>query len=195
MKIMDFLCPEAITVDLKAQDKKAAIAELTELLVKSKKVKKAPDVMETVMEREKLGSTGIGQGVAIPHGKTDAVPEQIGALGISQKGVEFNSLDGEPVYVIFMLVGPEEVAGQHLKALSRISRLFKDRFFRQALRDAKNVEEVVKIIEQEDPRKPLSDSKIVSILQREGLELARRTIAKYREELKIPTSNQRKVLY
>lgn len=150
MKIMDFLCPEAITIDLKAQDKKSSIGELVELLHKAKKIKKTNEVIETVLEREKLGSTGIGQGVAIPHGKTDSVAEQIGALGISQKGVEFNSLDGEPVYLIFFLVGPAEVAGQHLKALSRISRLFKDKFFRQALREAKSVDEVIKIIRQED---------------------------------------------
>jgi PTS system nitrogen regulatory IIA component len=150
MKIMDFLCPEAITINLNATDKKGAITELVDQLQKTKKIKKNADVIETVLEREKLGSTGIGQGVAIPHGKTDAVAEQIGALGISQKGVEFNSLDGEPVHLIFLLVGPVEVAGQHLKALSRISRLFKDKFFRQALREAKSVEEVVKIIQQED---------------------------------------------
>jgi PTS system nitrogen regulatory IIA component len=150
MKIMDFLCPDAISIDLKAQDKKGAITELVDMLAKAKKVKKPAEVIETVMEREKLGSTGIGQGVAIPHGKTDTVTEQIGALGISQKGVEFNSLDGEPVHLIFFLIGPTEVAGQHLKALSRISRLFKDKFFRQALREARSVEDVVKIIEQED---------------------------------------------
>jgi PTS system nitrogen regulatory IIA component len=150
MKIMDFLSPEAITIDLKAQDKKTAITDLVEMLHKAKKVKKTNEVIETILEREKLGSTGIGQGVAIPHGKTDTMTEQVGALGISQKGVEFNSLDGEPVHIIFVLVGPVEVAGQHLKALSRISRLFKDKFFRQALREAKSVEEVIKIIEQED---------------------------------------------
>ncbi len=150
MKIMDFLSRDAITLDLKAQDKKQAIAELVELLRANKKIKKTDEIIETVMERERLGSTGIGQGVAIPHGKTDALSEQVGALGISQKGVEFNSLDGEPVYIIFLLVGPVEVAGQHLKALSRISRLFKDKFFRQSLRDAKKEDEVVKIIEQED---------------------------------------------
>ena len=87
--------------------------------------------------------------MAIPHGKTDSVTDQIGALAISQKGVEFNSLDGEPVYIIFLLIGPVEM-GQHLKALSRISRLFKDKFFRQAMRDAKTKEDVIKIIEQED---------------------------------------------
>lgn len=150
MKIMDFLCPEAITIDLKTQDKKSAITELVELLHKAKKIKKTSEVIETVLEREKLGSTGIGQGVAIPHGKTDSVTEQIGALGISQKGVEFNSLDGEPVHLIFFLIGPTEVAGQHLKALSRISRLFKDKFFRQAMREAKSVDEIIKIIKQED---------------------------------------------
>lgn len=150
MKIMEFLCADAITLDLEAQSKKEAIIEIVDLLQKCKKIKKAPEVIDTVLEREKLGSTGIGQGVAIPHGKTDSVEEQTGALAISQKGVEFNSLDGEPVYIIFLLIGPVEVAGQHLKALSRISRLFKDKFFRQALRDAKTKEDIIKIIERED---------------------------------------------
>ncbi|MCL1972775.1 MAG: PTS sugar transporter subunit IIA [Endomicrobia bacterium] len=150
MKIMDFLSPDVITVDLKATDKKSAIVELVEMLKSTKKVKKTDEIIEVVLEREKLGSTGIGQGVAIPHGKTDVLQEQVGALGISRKGIEFNSLDGEPVHIIFLLVGPVEVAGQHLKALSRISRLFKDKFLRQAIRDAKTKEEIVKIIQQED---------------------------------------------
>lgn len=150
MKVMDFLCSEAMILDLKSQDKKSAITELVESLQKSKKIKKAQEVIDAVLEREKLGSTGIGQGVAIPHGKTDSVPEQVGVLGISQKGVEFNSLDGEPVHLIFLLVGPVEVAGQHLKALARISRLFKDKFFRQNLKEAKSAADIVKIIQQED---------------------------------------------
>ena len=150
MKIMDFLCQDAITVDLKSTDKKSAIVELAELLKQTKKVKKIDEIINVVLDREKLGSTGIGQGVAIPHGKTDALTEQVGVLGISQRGIEFNSLDGEPVHILFLLVGPAEVAGQHLKALSRISRLFKDKFLRQAIRDAKTKEEVIKIIQQED---------------------------------------------
>lgn len=145
MKIMDFLNADAITVDLQATDKKSAIVELVEVLKSTKKVKKTDEIIEVVLEREKLGSTGIGQGVAIPHGKTDVLQEQVGALGISRKGIEFNSLDGEPVHIVFLLVGPVEVAGQHLKALSRISRLFKDKFLRQAIRDAKTKEEIVKI--------------------------------------------------
>jgi len=150
MNIMDFLCKDAITVDLKAQNKKDAIIELIELLKESKKIKKTDEIIDVVLEREKLGSTGIGQGVAIPHGKTDVLSEQVGVLGISKKGIEFNSLDGELVYIIFLLVGPVEVTGQHLKALSRISRLFKDKFLRQAIKDAETKEDVVKIIQQED---------------------------------------------
>ena len=123
MNIMDFLCKDAITLDLKAQNKKDAIIELIELLKESKKIKKTDEIIDVVLERENLGSTGVGHGVAIPHGKTDVLSEQVGVLGISKKGIEFNSLDGEPVYIIFLLVGPVEVTGQHLKALSRISRL------------------------------------------------------------------------
>jgi len=150
MRIMEFLCPEAIVIDLKATDKKAAIKELVDSLAKTNKIKDSNEITKTILEREKLGSTGIGQGVALPHGKTDAVKEQIGVIGISSNGVEFNSLDGEPVYLIFLLVGPLDAAGQHLKALARITRLFKDKFFRQALRDAKTVKDVVGIIEKED---------------------------------------------
>jgi PTS system nitrogen regulatory IIA component len=150
MKIMDFLSPDAITVDLKASDKKSAIVELVEILKSTKKTKKTDEIIEVILEREKLGSTGIGQGVAIPHGKTDVLQEQVGVLGISRKGIEFNSLDGEPVHIVFLLVGPVEIAGQHLKALSRISRLFKDKFLRQAIKDAASANEIVKIIQQED---------------------------------------------
>ena len=137
MNIMDFLCKDAITLD-------------HELLKESKKIKKTDEIIDVVLERENLGSTGVGHGVAIPHGKTDVLSEQVGVLGISKKGIEFNSLDGEPVYIIFLLVGPVEVTGQHLKALSRISRLFKDKFLRQAIKDAQTKEDVVKIIQQED---------------------------------------------
>ncbi|MDR3049036.1 MAG: PTS sugar transporter subunit IIA [Elusimicrobiota bacterium] len=150
MKIMELLSPESIIADLKATDKKSAIVELVEILKSAGKVKKSDEIIEVVLEREKLGSTGIGQGVAIPHGKTDAISEQSGVLGISKKGIEFNSLDGELVNIIFLLVGPVEVAGQHLKALSRISRLFKDKFLRQAIKDAASVEDIIKIIQQED---------------------------------------------
>ncbi|MFN3966383.1 MAG: PTS sugar transporter subunit IIA [Endomicrobiia bacterium] len=150
MKISDFLCEKAVTLNLQSRDKKGAIAELVELLYKEKKVKDPAKAINSIMEREKLGTTGVGQGVAIPHGRTDTVDELVGAFGISKQGVEFESLDGEPVYLIFLLLSPVESAGHHLRALSRVSRLFKDKFFRQALMDSKSVEEVLKIIHQED---------------------------------------------
>lgn len=150
MKILDFLCREAISADLASTTKKEVITELVELLAKAKKVKNTPEIVKILMEREQLGSTGIGQGVAIPHGKTEAVNEIVAAFGVSKKGIEFEALDGEPVYLVFLLLAPTEAAGTHLKALAKISRFLKDKFFRQALKEVKSPEEVVKIIEEED---------------------------------------------
>jgi PTS system nitrogen regulatory IIA component len=150
MKIMDFLDQDAIIVDLKSTDKKSAIIELVDVLKVTRKIRKTNEIVNAIWEREKLGSTGIGQGVAIPHGKIDILQEQIGVLGLSRRGIDFNSLDGEPVNIIFLLVGPIELAEQHLKALSRISRLLKDKFLRQAIRDTLTKEEIVKIIQHED---------------------------------------------
>lgn len=150
MKVLEFLDRSAISLDLKSSAKQEAIAELCQLLQSSGKIKDSSTVLTALMEREKLGSTGIGQGVAIPHGKSDSTPSLIGALGISRKGVQFESLDGEPVYVIFMLVAPNDSSGQHLKALARVSRLLKDKFFRQAIKEAKLPEDIEKIIKEED---------------------------------------------
>ncbi|GHT54731.1 PTS sugar transporter subunit IIA [Endomicrobiia bacterium] len=151
MNIMDiFLNQSTIIVDLKSTDKKSIIIELIDVLKNTRKLGKSDEIINAVLEREKLGSTGIGQGVAIPHGKTDVLDKQIGVLGISRNGVEFNSLDGELVHIIFVLVGPAEVAEQHLKALSRISKLFRNKFLREDIIKAKTVEEVVEIIEKED---------------------------------------------
>jgi len=150
MKIMDFLDRDAIIVDLKSTDKKSTIIELVDVLKVTKKIRKTNEIVNAIWEREKLGSTGIGQGIAIPHGKIDILQEQIGVLGLSRRGIDFNSLDGEPANIIFLLVGPIELAEQHLKALSRISRLLKDKFLRQAIRDTLTKEEIVKIIQHED---------------------------------------------
>ncbi len=150
MKVLEFLDKSTISLDLKSTTKKEAIAELCQLLTTNSKIKDSEAVLTSLMEREKLGSTGIGQGVAIPHGKSDATPALVGALGISRRGVEFESLDGEPVHVIFMLVAPNDSSGQHLKALARVSRLLKDKFFRQAIKEAKKPEDIEKIIREED---------------------------------------------
>lgn len=154
MKISEFLRDKAMTVALKATDKAGVIRELVQLLVRAGEVK-GTDVdrfVEILMAREALGSTGIGQGVGIPHGKSNCVNELVGAFGISPRGVNFDSLDGEPAYLFFLLVAPETAAGPHLKALARISRLLKDKFFRDSLREAKDERAVLRIIQQEDQK-------------------------------------------
>lgn len=150
MKVLEFLDKSNICLDIKSATKRDAIAELCRSLQASGKIQDAETVIAAMMEREKLGSTGIGQNVAIPHCKSDTTPSLVGALGVSRRGVEFESLDGEPVNVIFLLVAPNDSSGQHLKALARVSRLLKDKFFRQAVKDAKNSDDIEKVIREED---------------------------------------------
>src|SRR4051812_3357493 len=103
LKVLDFLDPSAIVVDLSATHKKGVLEELTDLLAKSGKIKDSKMAIDILMEREKLGSTGIGQGIAIPHAKTDQTKEIAAAFGLSRRGVNFDALDGEPVYIFFLL--------------------------------------------------------------------------------------------
>jgi PTS system nitrogen regulatory IIA component len=150
LRVLDFLKPSAVTIDLTATTKKGVLEELVAMLAKDNKIKDPKATLEVLMEREKLGSTGIGQGIAIPHAKTDQANDVVAAFGLSRRGVQFDSLDGDPVYIIFLLVAPPDAAGLHLKALARISRLLKDKFFRQSLRDVKDPAEILKIIREED---------------------------------------------
>ncbi len=155
MNIMGFLDERAVSTDVKSQNKEDVIRELVELLVNagSIKDKDVGKLVQTLLKRESLGSTGIGQGVAIPHGKTDCVSKLVAAFGISRSGVNFDSLDGEPVYLFFLLVAPEDSAGPHLKALARISRLLKEKYFRDSLRAAGDEKTLIKIIREEDERR------------------------------------------
>jgi nitrogen PTS system EIIA component len=154
LKITEFLLTKAISADLKSTTKPEVISELIELLISSgaleKKHKKK--VFEILMAREALGSTAIGQGIAIPHGKSDSVKKLVGCLGISKKGINFDSLDGEPAHIFFMLIAPVDSAGPHLKALAKISRLLKDKFIRDHLKTIKDEKSILKIIQQEDSR-------------------------------------------
>ena len=154
MKITDFLREKAINVELQAKDKEGVIREMVQLLVKAGEIKPADEekIVPVLLAREVLGSTGIGQGVGIPHGKSNVVRQLVGAFGISRRGVNFDSLDGETAQIFFLLLAPEDSAGPHLKALARISRLLKDRYFRDSLREAKDEKQVVKIIQQEDQK-------------------------------------------
>jgi mannitol/fructose-specific phosphotransferase system IIA component (Ntr-type) len=155
MKIMEFLSEGAISVDLKSVNKTDAIKELVELLISADEVDKKDKtkVVDLLLAREALGSTAIGHNVGIPHAKADCVKDLIGAFGLSKKGVDFDSLDGEPVYIFFLLLAPQDSAGPHLKALARISRLIKDKYFRDTLKQAKDTKDVIRIIQTEDDKK------------------------------------------
>ncbi len=154
MKITDFLCRDAVTNDLKASTKAEVIAEMAGLLVEAGAIEKKhkAKIIETLMAREALGSTAIGQGIAIPHGKSEAAEKMVAALAVSRKGVNFDSLDGELSYIFFLLIAPIDSAGPHLKILAQISRLLKDKFFRDSLKDTKSGKEMLDLVSQEDAR-------------------------------------------
>jgi fructose-specific phosphotransferase system IIA component len=135
--------------------KEDVIKELVDALIAAGAIEKRErtKLCEALMSRESLGSTAIGQGIAIPHAKCDCVDKLVAAFGLSKKGVDFDSLDGEPAYIFFLLVAPQDSAGPHLKALARISRLLKDRYFREGLRHAQSKETIISIIGQEDDKK------------------------------------------
>lgn len=153
MKIVDFLNVHAITTNLEAMDKEGVIKELVELLAKTQSIRDKEKLIKSLLEREALGSTGIGQGVAIPHCKSESVKEVVAAFGISHKGVNFESLDGERAYIFFLLVAPQDTTGPHLKVLARISRLLKDKYFRDALKAAADEKELFRIIKEEDKKR------------------------------------------
>ncbi|MDE2222561.1 MAG: PTS sugar transporter subunit IIA [Candidatus Omnitrophica bacterium] len=154
MKISDFLRKEAVCTDLKSETKADVILEMVGILVDNGIIEKKHKnkIVEGLMAREALGSTAIGQGIAIPHTKSDTVGELTSALGISKKGVNFDSLDGEPAHIFFLLIAPADSAGPHLKALARVSRLLKDKFFRDSLKNTKTAKEVMDLVAQEDSR-------------------------------------------
>ena len=155
MKIMDFLSKRAVVTDLKSSRKEDILRELVDALVTAGEIEKRHRnrLIEALMSREILGSTAIGQGVGIPHAKSDCVKRLVAAFGLSRKGVNFDSLDGEPVYIFFLLLAPADSAGPHLKALARVSRLLKDKYFRDSLRQCQDDKSIIRIITQEDERK------------------------------------------
>ena len=154
MKIVDFLNEKAVLANLKATNKEGVIRELVDILAKAEGIRNKEELVTVLLNREALGSTGIGQGVGIPHGKTDAVKKLVAAFGICHQGVNFDALDGEPVFIFFLLVAPEDSAGPHLKGLARISRLLKDKFFRESLKQMTDEKSILRLIREEDAKKP-----------------------------------------
>jgi len=153
MQITDFLKKEAVKVEMKAKTKDEALKELVDLLVASGQVDNKRKMLSVLREREDLGSTGIGQGLAISHGKCDCVSSLCCAVGVSKNGVNFDSLDGERVYVFCLLVAPDQEAGLHLKALARVASLLKDRYFRRQLQNSRSEDEIVAAIKREEKTK------------------------------------------
>lgn len=152
MRISEFLSPEALIADLQARDKQAVLREMSAVLARAHPTLKEERLVEVLREREKLGSTGIGEGVAIPHGKLPGLGNLVAAFGVSRQGVDFEAIDGKPTHLFFALVAPENSAGVHLKALARISRLFKNPRFRASILEATSAADIHALIVQEDAR-------------------------------------------
>ena len=150
MKILDILNKDCIIPELRSRTKKEVLEELTEALSNCKANLNKEALVEVLLERERLGSTGIGDGIAIPHGKIQDLDELILSFGRSTQGIEFDSMDGRPTHLFFLLIAPENSAGIHLRALAKISRLLKSAHFRQRLLEAETTEELFRVIEEED---------------------------------------------
>ena len=151
MKIAEFLREDLILPDLQATDKAGVLRELCAPLARAHGFE-AGRLTEVLLEREKLGSTGVGEGVAIPHGKLPGVPNLLAAFGRSKRGIDFAAIDSKPTYLFFVLFAPENSAGIHLKALARISRLFKSPPFRQAISAAQSASQIAELISPEDSK-------------------------------------------
>jgi fructose-specific phosphotransferase system IIA component len=136
-----------INLALKENNKRKIIVELVDLIASSGKLKDKKSFINQILKREKLGSTGIGNGVAIPHAKSDKVKDFIMAFARHNQGLDFGALDGEKTYLFFILASPESNVGGHLKILADVSRLVKDKFIVERLKNAKDKKEILKIIE------------------------------------------------
>ena len=152
MKINEILTLETILAEVKAINKENSIKELAEFLCQNHAIIDKSELVRVLLEREKLGSTGIGENVAIPHAKMKGLNKIIAAFGLSKNGVEFDSLDQKPVNFIFVLVAPENATGTHLKVLAKISRLLKSQEFKSNLLKASNREDIYNIILNADSK-------------------------------------------
>ncbi|MBW1896644.1 MAG: PTS sugar transporter subunit IIA [Deltaproteobacteria bacterium] len=149
MKILDILKEETIISELTATDKKGVLQELTGPVAQVSGVNQ-DEMVRVLLDRERLGSTGIGTGVAIPHGKLRSLDSLLVGFGRSRKGIGFDAIDGRPAHLFFLLMAPENSTGDHLRMLARISRLLKDSALRQSLMDAAGPHELYTLIENED---------------------------------------------
>jgi PTS system nitrogen regulatory IIA component len=152
MKIMDYLNEAWVISDLRGTDKPSILRELSSVLVKPCQVTSVEELLQVLLEREKLGSTGIGEGIAIPHGRLKKLRDFIVCFGRSLKGVDFDSIDGKPSQIFFLVMAPENSAVENLKLLSRIVTLLKESSFKKRLMDAHSQRELFEILSAEDEK-------------------------------------------
>ncbi len=152
MKFAEFVCTEAISADLLAEDKRGVIREMTQALVDAGRIAQDDyeSIVNAMLRREELGSTGIGRGMAIPHTKHPSVDGTIATVGVSRNGIDFASLDGEPVYVFFLLISPSDRPRDHLRALETTARPLRNESFSRFLRQAQTAEEIKQLLDDSD---------------------------------------------
>ena len=158
MKIVDILSEDLIVAQMKARNKPAAIEEVVSHIARIQPRVDRNAAIEVLLERERLGSTGVGEGFAIPHGKLPKLTQVVACFSRSTSGISFDSLDGNEVHLFFTLLAPQGVAGLHLKALARASRLFKSEAFRQSLIAAEDSSQLWKLICAQDAKLNLTVS-------------------------------------
>ncbi len=152
MKIMDILVRDGVILDLASDSKRGVLEEMSGALAAAESALSPERLLEILIAREELQSTGIGEGVAIPHGKVAGLERLVASFARSVKGVDFQSIDSQPTHLFFLLVVPEHSGGQHLKALARISRFFRDPDFREKLLQAGDLDDIFRAIEEEDAK-------------------------------------------
>jgi PTS system fructose-specific IIA component/PTS system nitrogen regulatory IIA component len=152
MKFSDFINVASIKANLEADEKSTVIQELVHSLASAGAIAAAdvPGIVAAIMKREELGSTGIGRGVAVPHTKHGSVERLVGTVGVSSEGVDFNSLDGDKVHLLFLLVSPPDRPGDHLRALENISRQLRDDTFCRFLKQARSAQDIQQLLDEAD---------------------------------------------
>jgi mannitol/fructose-specific phosphotransferase system IIA component (Ntr-type) len=152
MKFSDFVSSKSIQAVLSSTTKETVIAELVDALIAAGNIKAADrdDIIKAIMKREDLGSTGIGRGIAVPHTKHAGVDRLVGTVGVSQDGIEFDSLDGQKAQLFFLLVSPPDRPGDHLRALENISRQLRDDSFCRFLKHSKSTDDIMQLLEEAD---------------------------------------------
>jgi len=152
MKLKEILTDDLVIIPLKSHEKKDIIEEMVDHLCDKKKISNRDKILKAILDRENVMSTGVGDRVAIPHGKAEGVKDIVASLGITDGDVDFHSIDNKPVRLIFLLVGPPDKTGPHLKALSRISRLMHREEFRNRLLNSRTPVEVMSVIQEEEEK-------------------------------------------